>query len=62
MSRIILRAQDTRKLLGIKVIAADAWTQQNRQINSSLATEEKFSVGKIMQEGKKRRRPSIWYT
>jgi CRP-like cAMP-binding protein len=52
MSRIILRAQDTRKLLGIKVIAGANLDAQQMSNLAQLISDRKFSVGKrIMQEG-----------
>jgi serine/threonine protein kinase/CRP-like cAMP-binding protein len=52
MSRIILRAQDTRKLLGIKVIADANLDAQQMSNLAQLVSDRNFSLGQlIMQEG-----------
>jgi CRP-like cAMP-binding protein len=48
MSRIILRAQDTRKLLGIKVIADANLDAQQMSNLAQLISEKKFSSGRII--------------
>jgi cAMP-dependent protein kinase regulator len=54
MSRIILRAQDTRKLLGIKVIADANLDAQQMSNLAQLISDKTISSGRmIMLEGKK---------
>jgi cAMP-dependent protein kinase regulator len=48
MSRIIFRAQDTRKLLGIKVIADANLDAQQLSNLAQLVSEQKFSSGRII--------------
>jgi hypothetical protein len=60
MSRIIPRAQDTRKLLGNKVTDANLDGSANEQ-SSAAHKRSKAKPGRIiMVKGQKTRRPSAW--